>query len=486
MPFRWFPASAAAQLDLLDIERIVAAAERIFRTVPWTIDGPEEFMDQLRQFGCEVEGRKVRFTAGAADQTLQLIREYREKNKAKQMAAGEKKAAAPQVTAFTHGQAMWCADPITNTLRPATKKDLAEWCRVVNNIPEIVDRTHPTFLPQDAPPGTREFHAFVTILLNSDKPYRVSAYSKAILKYWVEALTIYYGTRAKAIENIGCPAKVWVNTPFTICREVIEAAMELRRLTGKPLAIGSIPCAGIATPVTPAGALALTTAEVLGMNAIALAVDGKVLGWSASPICFDFKSGIHTEWGPETILLQTAVSHIAAYLFGTSPRVQATSMVAAQVPGEQSMAERAFGFGMAFLCGVRRFGVGCLAFSDVASLVQLMLDMELVSAMNKLAEGFTVDAETLAEELIKEVAPKGADFAATDHTLRHFRQVQWFPELMDRRLATAYMKDPLTMLERAKSKALHLRDKAPNLCPLDEEQKEELTKLLAVADRELG
>jgi len=485
MPFRWL-VPQCARFDEDDIKKIIGAGERIVRTVSWTIDGTDEFMSLLKNFGCEIRGKKVKFTDKVVDITLERIKEEKKKN---QPNIEEKEfiEASRKISYSTSGQGIWCADPETGKIRAATKKDQADFSRVVNSF-DGLGRTHPTFIPQDAPPRTRELHAYITIMLNSDKPYRVSAYSPEVLDYFVEANTIYYGSKEKGIQNLLLPAKVWVNTPFMISRESIEASMKLRALTGRPLTYNAMPNCGIATPVTPDGALALITAEVIGINAISLAIDNILAGWATGPLSFDMKEGIDTEWGPETITIATAGQQVAAYLFGhRAPGLFVNTGPEAPIPGIQSMMERAFGLGMAFVAGIRNFGgLARLAGANVGSTVQLMLDMELISCLKKLVRGFEVSEETLAEELIKEVAPQGAHFLEQEHTARYFRKYQWFPEFMNRRNSIFSGKKPKTMLEEAKKKALYLIKTAPNKCPLKEYQKKELLKLLDVADRELG
>ncbi len=484
MGFSWI-LPQCSKFDLEDIDKIIAAAIRVLEKTPWTIDGTGEFMGFLGSFGCEVRGKKVQFPIRVVEKTLDRIKQEREQ-KATSGQAEKEQILPTQIEFSTSGQALWCCDPETDQLRAATEKDLANLCRVINSFPGL-DRSHPTFIPQDAPLMTRELHSFVTIMLNSDKPYRVSAYSPEVVKYFVEALTIYYGSEKKALANLLLPCKVWINTPFMISRETIEAPMEIRRLTGQPLVYNPMPVVGIATPVTPAGALVLITAEVLGVNAISLAVDDCLCGWCAGPLSFDMKTGIHNQWGPETIVIGTAQTHIAARLFGTRPSVRATLGTGAKTPGAQSMCERSFGVGMGVPAGIRSFGgLATLAHSDVGSLVQLMMDMELMQAVAKLVEGFCVDEEEMAEELIVELASKGAVFLDTEHTAKYFRRYQWFPELMDRRVPMSWKDNPSTMLKNARKKALHLIKTAPNKCPLDPTQKTELAKLLRTADKELG
>jgi len=435
-----------------------------------------------------VNGTEVRATKTVIDETLQAIARRREALQAQDKEPGPP---STKVNLSVSGQAIWCCDAETDRIRPATEADIASFSRVVGTFSGL-GRTHPTFIPQDVPLPTQDLHTLVTILLNSEKPLRVDVYSPEMLPYFLEAYSIYYGSEEKGREAMGSdnlsPAIAYINTPFILSREVIEAAMRLREMTGRPLQFGHMPVMGVSTPVTHAGALALSTAEAIGFNAITLAVDGRIQGWSGPGLCsVDMKTLLTTQWSPEITLTQAGARYVVDALFGDRTAPSFRHYVGAKRPGAQSMMERAFGLGMGFMAGARSFGgLGILAFADIGSVVQLMLDMELGSMVQKMAEGFSVDADLLAEEVIREVVPKGARFIETEHTARYFRQALWMPELMNREVATAALEGETTMLDAARAKALHLMGMAPNLCPLDEGQRRALQELVGAADREFG
>jgi len=469
-------------MDEADLRAIVDSSLRILKRVPMTIDGTDEFVDHLRAFGCEINGRKVSFPDSVIDRTMSRIAEHKRSN------PPDPSPPSTEVRWSTSGQAFLTADTHTDELRPPTKEDLATLSRVIDAVPGL-ERSHPTYIPQDAPLGTRELHAFATIILNAREPHRVSMYSPEVLLHYLSILEVVCKNTetAKAKMRDLRPSIVWVNTPMMISRENIEAPMLLRRLTGQPLGFSSMPVAGAATPVTVAGCMALAVAEVIVCNAIALAVDDRTVGWTAGPVFFDMKTGIHTQSGPENLLLQTARTHLAAHIFGGTPRVHFPFSVCAKVPGAQSALERAFAVGMAFMGGHRLFGtLATLATSDIGSTVQLMIDLEIVGSLRVAARGFEVTPETLAEEVICEVAPRGAYFLDTEHTAAHFRQVSWFPEFLDRRVPHAWKTDPTHMLDLARQKALALEESAPNPCPLDNAQKKEIDCIMSAADKELG
>ena len=469
------------EMDEADLRSIVESALRILKRVPWTIDGTDEFFDHLRDFGCGVDGKKVTFPDAVIDRTMDRVARH------KGAAQADLSPPPTEIRWSTSGQAFLTADTRTDELRPALKEDLAKLSHAIDAVPGL-ERSHPTYIPSDAPLKTRELHAFATIILNSREPHRVSMYSPQVLPYYLQILEVVCGDpeAAKAKMRELLPSKVWVNTPMMISREDIEAPMLNRRLCGHPLVFNSMPVAGAATPVTVAGAMALSTAEVIGCNAMGLACDEQVLGWTAGPVFFDMKTAIHTQWGPEALLLYAARAHLARYLFATPLLITVPLMVSAKVPGPQSALERAYGIGMGFMAGARLFGsLSTLAHSDIGSTVQLMIDLEIVDSLRVAAAGFGVDPETLAEEVICEVAPRGAYFLDTDHTARHFRDVSWFPDLIDRRVPHAWNQDPSHMLDAARDKAVKL-EAAPNQCPLDESQKSEINRIMSAADEALG
>jgi len=94
--------------------------------------------------------------------------------------------------------------------------------------------------------------------------------------------------------------------------------------------------------------------------------------------------------------------------------------------------------------------------------------------------------DRIAEGVICEVAHRGAYFLEHEHPLRHFRQEQWLPGLLDRWVVSGWANDPRTMLDNARDKALRLIREAPNRCPLSGGKRQEPQKILDTADREMG
>jgi trimethylamine--corrinoid protein Co-methyltransferase len=245
--------------------------------------------------------------------------------------------------------------------------------------------------------------------------------------------------------------------------------------------------AGIAVPATLAGALVHITAEVLACNAITLAVDDRLSGNTAGPLTFDMKTGIHTQIGPDVQLLRLGTAQMGAYVFGGEYIGVGTPTTMAKTPGAQSTMEKAVEAMWSICAGVRSFGsLGILACADIGSPVQLMLDLELMSYLERLVKGISVDEGRLAEEVICEVAPTGAHYIAHPHTVEYYREELWIPQLMDRRVPMAWVGDPSTMVDNARDKARELLVEAPNRCTLTDAQQAEVKRIVAEADAQVA
>ncbi|MBD3291622.1 MAG: hypothetical protein GF393_01755 [Armatimonadia bacterium] len=472
-----------------ECRQIVDAATRIASRVPLRVTGAsaggredtytDQLLAMLREFGCTVsdDQTRVHFPEGVIAQVTERIAQ-------RKADATEPPEPADTLSYSASGQARWCCDVETDRIRAATVEDQATLSRVVDAIPGL-GRSHPTFIPQDVPAATAEVHAFATIILNSSQPYRVSVYTAELLPHFIELDTLARGGDREAVNRAPTfAAKSWWNTPFMLTGDNIDIGMKARELMGQPLTVSTMPVAGAATPVTLAGCLALSVAEVLQCNAISLAVDDRIMGWTAGPLTIDPRSGIHTQSGPAVQLLGLGARTVSAHMFGGRVTPQGGPTTCAKIPGPQSMMEKTMQTAWAVQGGTRSFGsLATLATADVGSIVQLMLDVEMMRHFEGLLQGIRVDEETIAEELICEVAPKGAYFLNEEHTARHFREELYLPELIDTQVPMAWIDDPVTMLDNARQKARSLIASAENRCPLDDGQREQVREIVRDAER---
>ena len=461
-----------------EMKRIWDTALQVWPKVPLRASGNEEFSQAVRDFGCTIEGNHIWLPEPVREKVLDRVAQERERR-------GPPRPAEVQndrITRVTNGQAFFCCGLQSDEVRPCTTQDLAQWSRVCDTYPDL-QRAHPTFIPQDVPIGSCDVHTFATVILNSRRPCRVSVFDVDMLPLFIQLQAICDGgidaVWQKPVFNVTC----YASSPSTISREAIEVAMQARELLGVPLAISAMPVVGSATPATLAGSLAQSTAECLTMNALTLAVDDRLNGWMESPTVMDMRSGMAMISGPDYALARLAYSQMAAYVFGGTYSGTGSLSTTSPTPGPQAAIEKCLDAMWGFCNGVRSFSsLGILGCSDVAGVTQLMIDLEIVSHFERLAQGLCVDEDRLAADLIAEVAPKGAYYLGEPHTARHFREELWTPELMVRRSTMAWVTDPENMLDNARKKAMQVVERANNQCPLDDTQRSQVAEILKEAD----
>ena len=115
---------------------------------------------------------------------------------------------------------------------------------------------------------------------------------------------------------------------------------------------------------------------------------------------------------------------------------------------------------------------------------QLVMDDEIAAMIKHVVRGIRVSDETLAVDDITAVGAFG-DFLSLDATLRHMRELSR-PTVIDRRVREDWeARGASDLAARARAKALELVDgHRPE--PLDADVLDELTRMLAAAEREKG
>ena len=125
--------------------------------------------------------------------------------------------------------------------------------------------------------------------------------------------------------------------------------------------------------------------------------------------------------------------------------------------------------------------VGYLESGLLGSLDMLVLSDEAISLVKRIMRGITVSRETLAIDVISRVGP-GGHFLEDDHTLAHFKQEIWIPQLLDRRnLGDWEEAGSKSMGDRTKERVRQILDTHQPLL-LEETVLKELKAIIAKAD----
>ena len=130
------------------------------------------------------------------------------------------------------------------------------------------------------------------------------------------------------------------------------------------------------------------------------------------------------------------------------------------------------------------YGLGMLESGITFDFGQLVLDCEFARMIKHTVQGFRVNDDTLALDVIKEIGP-GGHYLMHEHTLKGMKS-QSRPELIDRQMREVWEKaGATTAYERATAKAKWiLENHKPN--PLPDEVLGKIRAIIEETEKEMG
>lgn len=206
---------------------------------------------------------------------------------------------------------------------------------------------------------------------------------------------------------------------------------------GIRVGIGNMTSAGGTAPVTLAGAIAIHLAQAIFINILYRAYFGDknlYLGCSISPL--DMSTGMYPYGRPEKEICNVIMAQMArrygAHYSGH------TGHSDAKRPSVESGFQKALNsIPTLMVCGRASICCGLLSVDQVFSPIQMVIDDEIVSALNRFIKGFEINEETLAFEVIKQVNAGGC-FIDTEHTARFHKSELWQPRVFMRDMFSAW------------------------------------------------
>jgi len=127
---------------------------------------------------------------------------------------------------------------------------------------------------------------------------------------------------------------------------------------------------------------------------------------------------------------------------------------------------------------------GSLETEMIWSPIQLVIDNEINGMVKRIRNGIAVNEATLAVDLIQEVCSGSGLYLDTEHTVNHWRDEQYMPELADRNSYSAWIGEgEKTMIDRAVEMVNRIIE-STEVPPLPPEQDKELERILKAVEKE--
>jgi trimethylamine--corrinoid protein Co-methyltransferase len=376
-------------------------------------------------------------------------------------------------------------DLSTGEWRPSTKEDLEKLTRATDALESYAAGGHLT-TSLDKPNNVRCLHDYAAALNNTEKPCHWSVYppklAQQLTDYQLEIATVVAGSEKKLKERPIGEGGFCTESPLKFEGRYVDITLKLAEL-GFPCWVASMPLGGATAPVTLAGSLVITNAEILsGICTIQLASPGTPTRVEYIMGNLDMKTGLWGQ-GPEEGLLCAGAVEVARY-YGFCVIVNGFN-TASKMSGAQASYEKAMSTLLPVLAGADVvYGAGSLEGGMAASFEELVIDDEICRAVLKSVQGIEVSDETLAVDIINRVGP-GEHYLAEKHTLKHFQDLLFFPELTDRNSYDAWKKaGGKSMVKRARERAEEiLKEHWPT--PLDKDVQKEISEIIRRAEKEL-
>ena len=365
-------------------------------------------------------------------------------------------------------------DPRAGERRPFTAADVMDCIHVVDALPEL-DFCMSMGIPSDLETANPYRQQFAMMLEHTTKPIVFVGDDRADC----EAIVAMAVAAAGGIEQLRLnPTLLLYSEPSTPLKHSETATGKLLYMAEQALPIvhSPAPMMGGTAPVTLAGGLALGNAEVLSSLVMhQLKRPGAPFVYGSGLHHMDMKTTISVYGAPEFQLARVAVAEMGRF-YGL-PNWGYAGHSDSCVMDEQAAADAAFSVLVALLTGSNLVhDVGYLEAGLTTSPEMIVFTAEMISMMCRFMDGTSLDAESLALDVIDQVGP-GGDFLTAKHTLKHFRGL-WQPTLFSRQRAEYWVEKGSQRLgDRLREKTLSiLEEHQPE--PLPDSVREEIDYIL--------
>jgi trimethylamine--corrinoid protein Co-methyltransferase len=330
----------------------------------------------------------------------------------------------------------------------------------------------------------RDVATHALMVRHATKPLAGWIHNGASARWVLEVLAVAAGSRRELASYPLTEGFVEPISPLQFRPEGLDI-LAIFAEWGLPVGLGPMVMAMATGPATLAGTLAQENAEILaGIVLTQLLRPGLPVTYWGIPHVMDPATATISFGSPEQGLMAAAMAQVGrSYGFPVGVNAGLTD---SKLPDAQSGLEKGTSLLMGALAGANVFGhLGISGADQGASLEQLVIDNEMMSALRRVLRGLTISEDTLAMEAICRVGIGGSHLGDM-HTLRHYRQEIRLSRLPDRSpwdpWAANGSKD---LLQRAAEEVERLLSLSP-VAPLSAEQDREIAALVAAACEELN
>jgi len=374
-------------------------------------------------------------------------------------------------------------DLLTGERRLSLLSDVENSARLVDALSNL-DFVMSMALPSDVPTKTSDRYSFLAMTKNTIKPIVFTAWDEGGLKDIIAMAQVIAGGADQLALN---PFLLAYLEPISPLQHSYEALRKLLLMADHGLPVVYAPgCIdGASAPVTVAGSLAMSNAEVLSGLVIAqLRRKGTPFVWGSGGGPLDMRTAVFSYGSPEFMLHCMGIAELGHYYYHV-PIWGFSGCSDSKLSDIQAGIESALWILWTALSGANLVhDIGYIESGLTCSYEMIVICDEVISFVRQLMGGVELSREMIALDVIHEVGP-GGSYIETLHTLNHFDKV-WYPRLFDRRAYGSWVDaEKPTAIKSANEVARQIVSKHTSI-PLPDNMLDTLNGIIAEADSRIS
>jgi trimethylamine--corrinoid protein Co-methyltransferase len=297
--------------------------------------------------------------------------------------------------------------------RPGTLEHLTNFVKLGQMCPALHTSGGAAVEPQDVPVSVRHLRRALMVYTHTDKVTGGAAHGREIATDAVNMAKVVFG--ASLPDQPVLSSNINASSPLRYDSRMLGGAITYAR-AGQYVTVTPFIMAGAMSPITIAAAIAQQNAEALaGIATLQLARPGAFCIYGGFTTNIDMKTGAPAFGTPEGAWAMSVGAQLARHY--KLPYRGSGSLCTAKVADAQAAYETMWTLWPAVMSNTNLVvhAAGWLDGGLTTSYEKFILDVEVLAMFQHFFEGFQINEDTLALDMIQEVGPGGHHFG-TPHT----------------------------------------------------------------------
>ena len=334
----------------------------------------------------------------------------------------------------TCGESVQTLDIGSNEYRPSSLRDIYDFARLADKL-EHIHMFAQTSIANELSENTlsHDINAAYALMSGTTKHVSMAVMDASSVDLVFEMAYIIAGGeeafRKRPFFSIGqCP----IVSPLKFGFENSEAITRAIQY-GAPVEFAVVPQSGATGPAALAGNLVVSTAETLAaLILVNLVQPGHPATCGNWPFVSDLRTGAFSGGSGEEAIMSAAAAQIIN--FYNLPSHTAAAMSDAKLPDAQAGYEKALSLALAGHtgCNLVYESAGMLASLMCCSFEAMVIDNDIIGAVQRTIRGIEVNDETMSLDVIKESAIDPGHFLGHAQTLELMQSEYLYPNIADR------------------------------------------------------